>query len=160
MRGSRSHVRQRLAGLLLGMGLLLAGCDVGGGFDLGESGAQAPDQQLASEDATAPGEEPGGPQEEPAGPQDEEPAASEGAAGPGGTGSPMEGTDGFFVPPSQAADWVAANPDDPRADAIRERIAQVPASVWLTGGAGVDETVDSTVAAAAADNRSVGARPG
>jgi endoglucanase len=153
MRGSRSHVRQRLAGLLLGLGLLLVGCDAGAVFDLGQSGAPAaPEEQVASEEPAAPEEEPAVPDEEPAA-SEEEPAASEGAAGEDAvTGSPFDGTDGFYVPPSQAADWVAANPDDPRADVIRDRIAQVPASVWLTGGSGVGDVVDTTVAAAAAEN--------
>ncbi|MFG1920790.1 glycoside hydrolase family 6 protein [Cryptosporangium sp. NPDC048952] len=34
----------------------------------------------------------------------------------------------------QAAAWVRANPDDPNAGVIEEKIASVPQAVWITGG--------------------------
>lgn len=40
---------------------------------------------------------------------------------------------GFYVSPdTEAAQWVAENPDDPRADLIDERIASVAQATWFT----------------------------
>jgi len=44
---------------------------------------------------------------------------------------------GFFLAPTQAADWVQANAGDPRAGVRGDRIADVPSSIWLTGRRGV-----------------------
>lgn len=130
MRGSPSSVRRRLTGLLLGLVVMLAGCDAGPVFDLDPPGEAAM------------------PPQQPAAPA---PAGGDGAPPPPATaGGPFEGTDGFYVPPTQAAAWVEANAGDPRADVIRERIAEVPSSVWLTGG-GVGSAVDDVVSAAAAE---------
>ncbi|GAB3654610.1 glycoside hydrolase family 6 protein [Glycomyces tarimensis] len=57
-------------------------------------------------------------------------------------------------PNTQAAEWVAENPNDSRAALIGERIAETPAGVWFTehnpiGGIGAQ--VSNVVSAAAAD---------
>lgn len=60
---------------------------------------------------------------------------------------------GFYVDPdTSAADWVAANPKDPRAAVIRDRIARVPQGRWFTQNntAEVRSEVDAFVGAAAA----------
>ncbi|MGN9911141.1 glycoside hydrolase family 6 protein [Phytohabitans sp. LJ34] len=60
---------------------------------------------------------------------------------------------GFYVDPdTSAADWVAANPKDPRAAVIRDRIARVPQGRWFTqkNTAAVRSEVDAFVGAAAA----------
>ncbi len=59
----------------------------------------------------------------------------------------------FFVDPeTSAARWVAANPGDPRAAVIRDRIAAVPQARWFTttNTATVRAEVDAFVGAAAA----------
>jgi len=60
---------------------------------------------------------------------------------------------GFYVDPdTSAAQWVAANPGDPRAAVIRDRIARVPQARWFTQNntAEVRSEVDAFVGAAAA----------
>jgi endoglucanase len=60
---------------------------------------------------------------------------------------------GFYVDPdTQAARWVAANPNDPRAAVIRDRIARVPQGRWFTQNntSTVRREVSSFVGAAAA----------
>jgi endoglucanase len=60
---------------------------------------------------------------------------------------------GFYVDPATAAaEWVAANPGDPRAAVIRDRIARVPQGRWFTQNntASVRSEVDDFVGAAAA----------
>lgn len=60
---------------------------------------------------------------------------------------------GFWVNPNtQAAQWVAQNPSDPRAPLIQDRIASVPAGTWFTqyNPATVQGQVDAVVGAAAA----------
>jgi endoglucanase len=60
---------------------------------------------------------------------------------------------GFYVDPdTAAARWVAANPDDPRAGVIRDRIASVPQGRWFNGNntSTVRAEVDAFVGAAAA----------
>jgi endoglucanase len=59
----------------------------------------------------------------------------------------------FWVnPDTQAAQWVAQNPSDPRAALIQDRIASVPAGTWFTqyNPATVQAQVDAVVGAAAA----------
>ena len=59
----------------------------------------------------------------------------------------------FYVDPdTQAARWVAANPTDPRAPVIRDRIASVPQARWFTqyNPSTVRAEVDAFVGAAAA----------
>ncbi len=59
----------------------------------------------------------------------------------------------FWVnPDTQAARWVAANPNDPRADLIDDRIAKVPAGTWFTqhNPSTIASQVDAVVGAAAA----------
>ena len=59
----------------------------------------------------------------------------------------------FYVDPdTQAARWVAANPNDPRMPVIRDRIASVPQGRWFTQNntATVRSEVDAFVGAAAA----------
>jgi endoglucanase len=61
-------------------------------------------------------------------------------------------TSGFYVDPdTQAAEWVAANPKDPRAAVIRNRIAEVAQGRWFTQNnpSTVRGEVDSFVGAAA-----------
>ena len=171
MRGSRSSVRQRLTGLLLGLVLLLSGCDAGGLFDLlpadDSADPPAPEEVVdesegtdggADDPATPPvddaaeGEAPAADADDEAGDDDAAEEEDDGVAAPGGADDILAGTDGFFVPPTQAADWVAGNAGDPRADVIAERIANVPSSSWFTGADGVGGAVDSVVSAAAADN--------
>ncbi|MTE18030.1 endoglucanase [Streptomyces sp. TRM43335] len=57
----------------------------------------------------------------------------------------------YVNPDTQAARWVAANPNDPRAGVIRDRIASVPQGQWFTttNTATVRAEVDSLVTAAA-----------
>ena len=139
MRGSRSSVRQRLMGLLLGLVLLLAGCDGGAVFDLDppDAGADAPvPEEVVDEGEQEAGDEDGDDATDPAVAADDI----------------LAGTEGFFVPPTQAADWVQANAGDSRAHVIAERIADVPSSTWFTGADGVGGAVDSAVASAAAGN--------
>jgi endoglucanase len=60
---------------------------------------------------------------------------------------------GFWVnPDTQAAQWVAQNPSDPRASLIQDRIASVPAGTWFTqyNPGTVQAQVDAVVGAAAA----------
>jgi len=62
----------------------------------------------------------------------------------------------FYVDPqTQAARWVAANPDDERMPIIRDRIASVPAGRWFTrtNPSAVRSEVDGYVGAAAALGR-------
>jgi len=62
----------------------------------------------------------------------------------------------FYVDPdTQAARWVAANPTDPRAPVIRDRIASVPQARWFTqyNPSTVRAEVDAFVGAAAAAGR-------
>jgi endoglucanase len=62
----------------------------------------------------------------------------------------------FWVnPETQAAEWVAANPGDPRAPVIADRIASVPQGTWFTqhNPAAVQGQVDAVVGAAAAEGR-------
>ncbi|MGB3444846.1 MAG: glycoside hydrolase family 6 protein [Actinophytocola sp.] len=63
---------------------------------------------------------------------------------------------GFYVDPqTNAARWVAANPNDSRAAVIRDRIAAVPAARWFTttNTSTVRGEVDGFVGAAAAANQ-------
>ncbi|WP_422733701.1 glycoside hydrolase family 6 protein [Micromonospora sp. WMMD558] len=62
----------------------------------------------------------------------------------------------FYVDPATAAAaWVAANPGDPRAAVIRDRIASVPQGRWFTrtNTSAVRAEVDALVGAAAAAGR-------
>ncbi|SDR25600.1 glycoside hydrolase family 6 protein [Thermostaphylospora chromogena] len=62
----------------------------------------------------------------------------------------------FYVDPeTQAARWVAENPDDPRAPIIRDRIANVPQARWFTttNTSTVEAEVDAFVGAAAAEGK-------
>jgi endoglucanase len=177
--------------LLLGLVMLLAGCDGGAVFDLDppddaagqpvpeevvdggggeadvEEGAQDPDDAPgtdtggeappAAEDSDEGGQEPAAPGtdtggEAPPAAEDSDEGGQEPAAPGAAAGDILAGTDGFFVPPTQAAEWVAANAGDPRATVIGERIADVPSSVWFTGSDGVGGAVDAAVTAAAAAN--------
>ncbi|MCC3764418.1 glycoside hydrolase family 6 protein [Glycomyces sp. TRM65418] len=56
-------------------------------------------------------------------------------------------------PDTQAARWVAANPNDSRAAMIRDRIAETPAGNWFTrhNPSTIKADVESVVAAASAD---------
>lgn len=56
----------------------------------------------------------------------------------------------YVNPTTQAAEWVANNPDDPRAPVIQERIASVPQSQWFTQSntGGVRSEIDALVSAA------------
>lgn len=56
-------------------------------------------------------------------------------------------------PDTGAANWVAQNPDDPRASLIDERIASVPQSTWFTtyNPDSIQSEVDAVVGAAEAD---------
>lgn len=163
MRGFRSSVRQRLTGLLLGL-LLLAGCDGGAAFDLEQPAENPVDPPVPAEVVDEGGD----------GSAADDPGAAESGADGGGDALPadgadqdpdeetsdaaaaaddiLDGTEGFFLAPTQAAAWVQANAGDPRAGVIGDRIADVPSSIWLTGGGGVGGAVDSAVAAAAAEN--------
>jgi endoglucanase len=63
--------------------------------------------------------------------------------------------DAFYVNPgSSAAQWVKANPDDPRAAKIQSSIADVPAARWLTGTSQTTDKLTEIVShyVAAADN--------
>lgn len=163
MRGFRSSVRQRLTGMLLGL-LLLAGCDGGAVFDLEQPAENPADPPVSEEVVDEGGDESAAGNPGPAGSG----ANGEGAALPvadvdqdaaedtsdsaAATDDILDGTEGFFLAPTQAADWVRANAGDPRAGVIGDRIADVPSSIWFTGGGGVGGAVDSAVAAAAAQN--------
>lgn len=158
VRGPRPTERQRLTGLLLGLVLVLAGCADLGSIDTG--GPNEPDEPEpeASEPPVTPedvGVDDDTGTSEPPDTEDEsedESGDESGGSAEGAAGDPLDGTDGFFVPPTQAEAWVEANASDPRADVIRTRIAEVPSSIWLTGGGNVGDVVDTAVAAAAAEN--------
>lgn len=68
---------------------------------------------------------------------------------------PAHAADAYYVDPrANAAAWVRAHPDDPRAPAIAQRIAAVPAAHWFGDwNPDVGEAVDSVVRAAAAAHR-------
>ncbi|GGS47807.1 glycoside hydrolase family 6 protein [Actinokineospora fastidiosa] len=61
----------------------------------------------------------------------------------------------YVVPDTSAARWVAANPNDPRAGVIRDRIASVPQAKWFTttNTSAVRGQVDAFVGAAAAEGK-------
>jgi endoglucanase len=69
-------------------------------------------------------------------------------------GAPAAHADSVFYvdPQTQAAQWVAANPNDPRTPVIRDRIASVPQGRWFTttNTATVRAQVEAFVGAAAA----------
>jgi len=58
-------------------------------------------------------------------------------------------------PGSRVLDWVRGNPDDPRRDVIRERIADQPAAVWFAdhSPATITSRVAAVTSAAAAEGR-------
>jgi endoglucanase len=63
--------------------------------------------------------------------------------------------DAFYVNPgSSAAQWVKANPDDPRAAEIRKSIADAPTARWLTETSQTTDKLTETVSryVSAADN--------
>ena len=81
------------------------------------------------------------------------PAGGSGGSAPVARAAEPAASSGFYVDPdTQAARWVAANPNDPRAAVIRERIARVPQGRWFTQNntSTVRREVSSFVGAAAA----------
>src|SRR5919109_1725186 len=54
------------------------------------------------------------------------------APGGGGGGGGTGGGTLYRDPDTQAADWVASHPDDPRTPTIRDRIASQPQARWFT----------------------------
>jgi endoglucanase len=75
---------------------------------------------------------------------------------PASPGPAQAAPTGFYTDPqTNAARWVAANPNDSRAAVIRDRIAAVPAARWFTttNTSTVRGQVDAFVGAAAAANQ-------
>jgi endoglucanase len=72
-------------------------------------------------------------------------------------GSIPSGTQFYTDPNSQAARWVAANPNDSRAPAINSRIAQVPSGIWFANYQ--PSTVTSAVQAVTGPAASAGRTP-
>lgn len=74
---------------------------------------------------------------------------------PSSSAAPKAAAGFYAAPDTAAAEWVAANADDPRAAVIRDRIARVPQGRWFTQNntATVRSEVDTFVGAAAAAGR-------
>jgi endoglucanase len=83
--------------------------------------------------------------------------AAAAALGTGLTSAPVHAqTSSFWVnPDTQAAEWVAQNPNDFRADLINDRIATVPAGTWFTSynPATIAGQVNAVTGAAASANQ-------
>ena len=74
---------------------------------------------------------------------------------PAAYADPVSQTSGFYVNPNSGpASWVAANPGDGRAAAIRTQIAQKPMASWFGNWSGdIASAVSRYVAAADAVDR-------
>src|SRR5699024_7486780 len=66
---------------------------------------------------------------------------------------PAQESSYWVNPDTGAANWVAENPDDPRADLIEERVASIAQATWFTNHnpGSIQEEVDAVVGAAEAD---------
>ena len=67
--------------------------------------------------------------------------------------APAQESSYWVNPDTGAANWVAENPDDPRADLIEERVASIAQATWFTkhNPDSIQEEVDAVVGAAEAD---------
>jgi endoglucanase len=72
-------------------------------------------------------------------------------------GSIPAGTQFYADPNSQAARWVAGNPNDPRASAINSRIAQVPSGIWFSSYS--PSTITANVSAVTSAVKAAGRTP-
>lgn len=79
-------------------------------------------------------------------------AAATALAVPGPSASAADDSPFYVDPTTKAAQWVAANPDDPRTQVIRDKIASVPQGHWFTttDTDSIAGEVDSVVSDAAA----------
>ncbi|WP_285729718.1 glycoside hydrolase family 6 protein [Nocardiopsis sp. ATB16-24] len=82
-------------------------------------------------------------------------ALATGAALLGASPAAADGSEFYVSPDTSAANWVRENPNDPRADVIRDRIASVAQATWFTrhNPGTVRAEVDAVVSAADAQGK-------